>query len=180
MNFLAPPKRNLSGAWPENTNPLGHGNAVARKVSECYKGETARTDGRPAPEGAGDDGITRTDGGGGAQPGLHRAIPVRDQAADHGTDRSRWAQDAGPVPDGASDAGRTVSLHEAQDGAGELGRGPTAAPWNPTARSSPAAAATVETIAAADDKKRRAKTPGGVVKRAVAIDVQSFRRIISG
>ncbi len=78
------------------------------------------------------------------------------------------------IPGGLSDS------HEAQDGAGELGRGPTAAPWNPTARSGPAAAATVETIAAADDKKRRAKTPGGVVKRAVAIDVQSFKRIISG
>jgi hypothetical protein len=70
------------------------------------------------------------------------------------------------MPGGLSDS------HEAQDGAGELGRGSTPAPWNPTARSGPAAAATVETIAAADDKIRRAKTPGGVVKRAVAIDVR--------
>jgi hypothetical protein len=69
---------------------------------------------------------------------------------------------------------------ETQDGAGELGRGPTAAPWNPTARSGPAAAATVETIAAAGDKKRRDNTPGGVVKRAVAIDANTFSEVIDG
>jgi hypothetical protein len=68
-----------------------------------------------------------------------------------------------------------------QDGAGELAGGSTAAPWKSTAPSGPAAAAaTVETIAAADDKIRRAKTPGGVVKRAVAIDVFAFDRVISG
>ena len=67
-----------------------------------------------------------------------------------------------------------------QDGAGELAGGSTATPWKSTAPSGPAAAATVETIAAADDKIRRAKTPGGVVKRAVAIDVFTFRRVISG
>jgi hypothetical protein len=54
-----------------------------------------------------------------------------------------------------------------------LAGGSTAAPWKSTAPSGPAAAAMVETIAAADDKKRRAKTPDGVVKRAVAIDVIS-------
>jgi hypothetical protein len=66
-----------------------------------------------------------------------------------------------------------------QDGAGVLGGGSTAAPWKSTAPSGPAAA-TVETIAAADDKIRRAKTPGGVVKRAVAIDAISFSEVISG
>lgn len=74
------------------------------------------------------------------------------------------------MPGGLSD------LQEAQDGAGELAGGSTTAPWKSTAPSGPAAAATVETIAAADDKIRRAKTPGGVVKRAVAIDVQPFSR----
>jgi hypothetical protein len=63
---------------------------------------------------------------------------------------------------------------------GVLGGGSTAAPWKSTAPSGPAAAATVETIVAADDKIRRAKTPGGVIKRAVAIDAISLRRIISG
>jgi hypothetical protein len=67
-----------------------------------------------------------------------------------------------------------------QDGAGELAGGSTATPWKSTAPSGPAAAATVETIAAADDKIRRAKTPGGVVKVTVAIDVFTFRRVISG
>ncbi|GEO40151.1 hypothetical protein SAE02_42990 [Skermanella aerolata] len=94
------------------------------------------------------------------------------------------------VPDGCSlpdrfprgpavPGGRSAS-HEAQDGAGEPAGGSTAAPWKSTAPSGPAAAATVETIAAADDKIRRAKTPGGVVKVTVAIDVQSFTRIIDG
>ena len=71
------------------------------------------------------------------------------------------------MPGGLSDS------HQAQDGAGELAGGSTAAPWKSTAPSGPAAAATVETIAAADDKIRRAKTPGGVVKRAVANDAIS-------
>jgi hypothetical protein len=77
-------------------------------------------------------------------------------------------------------SGGLSDSQEAQDGAGELAGGSTAAPWKSTAPSGPAAAATVETIAAADDKIRRAKTPGGVVKRAVAIDVFAFRRVISG
>src|SRR4051794_3631728 len=56
-------------------------------------GGTARTGSRPAPDGAGGTGVlTGQDGGGGAQPGLHHAIPVRDQAADRETDRSRWMQ----------------------------------------------------------------------------------------
>jgi hypothetical protein len=108
MNLLAPPKRNLSGAWPENTNPLGTerrgGKVQVLRGRNSAHGQPTRA------EGGGGCRHHRTDGGGRAQPGLHRAIPVRDQAAYHGTDRSRWAQDAGLVPDGASDAGRTVRL----------------------------------------------------------------------
>src|SRR4051794_3876305 len=80
---------------------------------------------------------------------------------------ARWTD-----ADNCRTPGELSGSPQAQDGVGELGRGPTAAPWNPTARSGPAAAATVETIAAAGDKKRRDKTPGVVVKVAVAIDVQ--------
>jgi len=147
---------------------------------QCYKGKTARTDGRPAPEGAGDADITgrtaaeaRNRGFTARSPsGIRR--PITERIVPDGHRTPGWSPMGPALPGGLSDS------HEVQDGAGELGHGPTAAPWNPTAPSGPAAAATVETIAAADDKKRRAKTPGGVVKRAVAIDVQSFRRIISG
>lgn len=83
----------------------------------------------------------------------------------------------GRLPRGPAVPGGLSESHEAQDGAGELAGGSTAAPWKSTAPSGPAAAATVETIAAADDKIRRAKTPGGVVKVTVAIDAQSFRRV---
>jgi hypothetical protein len=86
----------------------------------------------------------------------------------------------GRFPKGQAVPGGLSESHQAQDGAGELADGSTAAPWKSTAPSGPAAAATVETIAAADDKIRRAKTPGGVVKRAVAIDAFTFSRVISG
>jgi hypothetical protein len=86
----------------------------------------------------------------------------------------------GRFPRGPAVPGGLSDQHEAQDGAGELAGGSTAAPWKSTAPSGPAAAATVETVAAADDKIRRAKTPGGVVKRAVAIDAISFSEVISG
>ena len=143
---------------------------------KCYEGETARMEGRPAPEGAGDDGITgrtaaeaRNRGFTAQSPsGIRR--PITEWIVPDGRGTPGWSPMGPAMPGGVSDP------HEAQDGAGELGRGPTAAPWNRTAPSGPAAAATVETIAAADDKIRRAETPGGVVKRAVAIDEFSLGR----
>ena len=142
------------------------------------RGGTAHTGSRPAPDGAGGQashpdrtaaearnrGFTARSPSGIRRPTVKRIVP------DGCSLPSRFPR--GPaVPGGLSDS------HEAQDGAGELAGGSTAAPWKSTAPSGPAAAATVETIAAADDKIRRAKTPGGVVKRAVAIDVLSLDRV---
>jgi hypothetical protein len=43
MNLLAPPKRNLSGAWPENTNPLGTERRGGEGFSVTRAKQRART-----------------------------------------------------------------------------------------------------------------------------------------